>query len=325
MGPVPGSATAPADAFQFTLPPGWVDLKPTSMRLVNVGLADDASVECSLTLLGGDGGGLAANVDRWRAQVGLGPLAAGEHEDLPAATLLGKPAVRFDATGTYTGMGGPAREDFRMIGLLSVAPEGSGFLKFTGPADVLERESANFDAFAASLRTASAPAPRAPQADAAGTSEATGANSRDGLVWESPSGWKRGPDRSMRTVTYFAGPGGEVECYVAVLGGDGGGLKSNLDRWRQQMGAAPLTAAELAALERIPSLGGDAVLIEIPGSYRGMSNEQVDDALMLGAMALESVGGVPERAVFAKLIGPRNLAEAERASFRQFVASLGNE
>lgn len=325
MGPVPGSVAAPTDAFQFTLPPGWVDLKPTSMRLVNVGLADDANVECSLTLLGGDAGGLAANVDRWRAQLGLGPLSAGEHEDLPAATLLGKPAVRFDATGTYTGMGGPAREDFRMIGLLSVAPEGSGFLKFTGPAEVLERESSNFDAFAASLRATSAPAPTAPPTAAAGAPEAAGANSRDGLVWESPAGWQRGPDRPMRTVTYFAGPGGEVECYVAVLGGDGGGLKSNLDRWRQQMGAAPLTAAELAALERIPSLGGDAVLIAIPGSYRGMSNEQVDDALMLGAMALESVGGAPERAVFVKLIGPRNLAEAERASFRQFVASLGSE
>jgi len=332
MGPVTGSAAAPADAFQFTLPPGWVDLKPTSMRLVNVGLADDASVECSLTLLGGDGGGLAANVDRWRAQLGLGPLSAGEHEDLPAATLLGKPAVRFDATGTYTGMGGPARENFRMIGLLSVAAEGSGFLKFTGPAEVLERESANFDTFAASLRAASAPSASDSAASAsaatpaaAGAPETAGANSRDGLVWESPAGWQRGPDRSMRTVTYFSGPGGEVECYVAVLGGDGGGLKSNLDRWRQQMGAAPLTAAELAALERIPSLGGDAVLIEVPGSYRGMSNEQVEDALMLGAMALESVGGAPERAVFVKLIGPRNLAEAERASFRQFVASLGSE
>lgn len=335
MGAVPGStsgAAAPADAFQFTLPPGWVDMKPTSMRLVNVGLADDASVECSLTLLGGDGGGLAANVDRWRAQLGLGPLSAGEHDALPAATLLGKPAVRFDATGTYTGMGGPARENFRMIGLLSVAAEGSGFLKFTGPAEVLERESANFDTFAASLRAASAPAgsdsagsASAAKAAAASAPEGAGANSRDGLVWEGPAGWQRGPDRPMRTVTYLSGPGGEVECYVAVLNGDGGGLKSNLDRWRQQMGAAPLTAAELAALERIPSLGGDAVLIEIPGSYRGMSNEQVDDALMLGAMALESVGGAPQRAVFVKLIGPRNLAEAERASFRQFVASLGSE
>ena len=336
-GSVPGAAAATqASSFVFTLPAGWVDMQPTSMRLVNVGLADDPSVECTLTLLAGDGGGLAANVDRWRAQLGLGPMAPGEHDALPEATLLGKAAVRFDATGTYTGMGGPKRENFRMIGLLSVAPEGSGFLKFTGPAEVLERESANFDTFAASLRPAQAVArtetaapvsTTAGAADGAADSVPEGAsdNSRDGLVWESPAGWRRGPDRSMRTVTYFAGPEGEVECYVAVLGGDGGGLKSNLDRWRQQMGVGPLSSAELAALERIPSLGGDAVLIEVPGSYRGMSNEHVEDALMLGAMALQSVGGAPERAVFVKLIGPRHLAEAERASFRQFVASLESQ
>ncbi len=327
-----------ADAFLYDLPEGWVERAPTSMRLINLGHEDDPRVELTLVLLAGDGGGIGANVNRWRGQLGLAPLPEGEAEGLPTGTLLGETAVRFDASGAYSGMGSTAESDFRMVGLLAIDVAGSAFLKFTGPAALIATELASFEAFAASLRVKDPdaapgsvgvpPAVSATAGDAASGApvveapEALLPNSKDGLSWTPPSGWRQAPDRQMRSVTYLLGPQGEAECYVAVLGGDGGGLKSNLDRWRQQMGAGPLSSAELAGLERVPSLGGAAVLIDVPGAYRGMSGERVEDALMLGAVLSQTNGGSAERTVFVKLVGPTGTVEAERGAFRAFVQSL---
>ena len=54
------------------------------MRLVNLRPAGDPSAECSLVVLGGDGGGLTANVNRWGDQMGLGPLSEEEVERMRA-------------------------------------------------------------------------------------------------------------------------------------------------------------------------------------------------------------------------------------------------
>lgn len=305
-GAVQPSTAPPAGAFDFDLPGGWEALAPTSMRALNLRVAREPRAECTLVLLGGDGGGLAANVNRWRGQLGLEALGEAQVELLPGGELLGRPATRVDLAGDYVGMGGAPAAGFRMLGLLAVAPEGSAFLKFVGPAAAIDAERGAFEALAASLRVrTAAPAPGAPTAD------------EGSLAWTAPPGWTQGPRRVMRAVTFTTDPAGTVECYVAVLGGDGGGIRSNLDRWRAQMGAAPLTAAELAGLERIDALGTTAVLIEVAGGFEGMSGETVDDALLLGAVA-----SLETRTVFVKLIGPRAAAAAERARFRAFVGSL---
>ena len=83
------------------------------------------------------------------------------------------------------------------------------------------------------------------------------------------------------------------------------------------MGATPLNDAEWAALERIPIAGVEGLLVEIPGSYQGMSGPNVPDALLLGA-----IGELPGRSVFVKLIGPRDAAEAQLDAFRAFCRSL---
>jgi hypothetical protein len=121
----------------------------------------------------------------------------------------------------------------------------------------------------------------------------------------------------LREVTFTTDAAGTVECYVSVLGGDGGGIRANFDRWSDQMGAAPLSAEELAGLERVPSLGATALLVEFAGHFEGMGGETVADALMLGAVVATDAS-----TVFVKLVGPRAAAESERANFRAFVASL---
>jgi hypothetical protein len=327
-GPVAGTAgTAPglvgevAADFEHALPEGWVASAPTSMRAVNLAVAREPRAQFTLTLLGGDGGGLAANVDRWRAQMGLPPSTPAELASLPVVELLGRPAVAFDATGDYSGMGGASGADFRMVGRLAVAPEGSAFVKFVGPADVVAAELEAYTRVADSLAPRGAPVADARARDAApgATPVAPSPTAAGGarLRWQAPPTWTVGPARMLREVTFTTDAAGTVECYVSVLGGDGGGIRANFDRWSDQMGAAPLSAEELAGLERVPSLGATALLVEFAGHFEGMGGETVADALMLGAVVATDAS-----TVFVKLVGPRAAAESERANFRAFVASL---
>ncbi len=187
------------------------------------------------------------------------------------------------------------------------------------PADAnlrLGASSAERFGFASSLPRASAPS--VPSGDPTGAPSSVPDGPRaGGFTWRAPEGWTQGPPRPLREVTFFAGERGEVECYVSVLGGDGGGVRSNLDRWRTQMGRGALSAQELAALEHVPSLGVRAALIEVQGDYRGMGGEEVADGALLGAVAM-----LEGRTVFVKLIGPAAAVAVERDRFRAFVSSL---
>lgn len=161
IGPTHGTASktpAPATTggnggLVWDTPAGWSELAPTSMRVANFRVAGDERAECYLTLLGGDAGGLAANVNRWRGQMSQPPLSAAELAKLSTKPMLGGEAVLVDFGGAFGGMGGGAKlEDARLVGLLLFRPEGAAFLKMTGPASTIGGQIDAFLALAASLR-----------------------------------------------------------------------------------------------------------------------------------------------------------------------------
>jgi hypothetical protein len=289
------AANEPERELVWTTPAGWSELAPTAMRSANFRTAGGA--ECYLTLLGGDAGGLAANVDRWRAQMSLAPASEVELAGLERVSMLGREAVMVDLRGTWTGMSGGANQaGQRLVGALLVTPDGSAFLKMVGAEDALESELDAFRALAASFRLAAPPAPAATDDRAAG------------FTWIVPDGWRRAPDRAARAVSFYVGPQDDVECYVTVLAGDGGGELANVDRWRGQLGLAPLGEGELETLPRAPMLDGEALVVELEGD---------SGAMLLGALRVEGT-----RSVFVKLGGPREVVAAQRLAFLEFCGSL---
>jgi len=60
----------------WTVPAGWKEEVPASVQLARFSTAnpDGSKAEVTVTVLGGEGGGALANVNRWRAQLGLPPL-----------------------------------------------------------------------------------------------------------------------------------------------------------------------------------------------------------------------------------------------------------
>jgi len=319
--PPQGANADVASHVAWTTPPGWTEMPTTQMRVANFRPAGDPKAECYLTLLGGDAGGLAANVNRWRAQLALPALDAAGIDALPKVQFLGQDASLLEANGTWTGMNGmESNPGWGLTGLLLVDPNGSAFLKMTGPAKVLADEREHFLELAKSFRpaqttdakTASPAVPsgapaKPPAGNAIPPEAANGASSKDSFAWTLPDGWRRAPDKPMRAVTFYAGPGETLECYIAVFPGDTGGLLANVNRWRGQLDLPPLAEADIAKLESIPMLGRKAVIVEGEGK---------------GSQLVGAACPGQDHSVFVKMSGPPELVKAQRTAFLAFCRSL---
>ena len=324
----PQASAAHEGTLKWTTPEGWSELASSSMRQANFLVAGDERAECYLTMLAGEGGGILANINRWRGQMGLEPTDEAAIAGALRAPFLGSDAPVVDFSGTWSGMSGTENgEDYRLVGMLTLQGGRAFFLKMVGPAELIGTEKRAFLALAASFHEdhsdhnhgasdagADPHAGLDPGADI-GAGLAPGPSG--GLTWTAPEGWRQSAPRAMRDVTFKLGPDDQTECYVSQLGGGAGGAFANINRWRGQMGQTSLSQHEFAALETIDMLGGTGTLVEVSGSFTGMSGEQVGDAALLG-----TVCPLPGRVVFVKLIGPQDVVTAARTDFIAFCKSL---
>ncbi len=122
-----------------------------------------------------------------------------------------------------------------------------------------------------------------------------------------PAGWSELQPSATRNVNLLAGDPA-LECYVTVLGGGAGGVAGNVNRWRDQVGLEPISAAEVEALPRLAMLGGEAHLAEAVGAEKAI----------LGTLSARG-----STSVFVKMIGPTELVAREKEAFLAFCASLG--
>lgn len=142
-----GSAATGAPGVLWTLPQGWTaDLSAGGFRLATIHPGNDGT-EIKVSKLGMIGGGLAANVNRWRGEVGLPPVTEeqadkGEQRAVGAVTLT---------IHSYTG---PANGGKREIVASTEAGGATWYFKLIGPTDAVNAQSPAFDQFLASLRFA---------------------------------------------------------------------------------------------------------------------------------------------------------------------------
>ena len=301
----PHGAQAEAPRFEWTTPAGWEEKAPSQMRNADFRITRDPETECYLSVLPGGAGGVGANVNRWRKQMGLEPLPPASLAALPQESLLEETAFLVDLEGTYVGMGqGEPKPGYRMLGLVAEQPGQTVFLKMTGPGATVVEERARFFELAKSFRAVAAPPPRAPEGD--GT-----------LAWTAPAEWEQRPDQQMRVVTFAPRGATGTECYVTILSGPAGGVEANLNRWRDQMGQPRLGPADLAALRTVQVLGHDAKLIEVNGNYTDMQGNKVEKAALLGIVCpLEGA------LLTVKMTGPSDVIAQEKDRFLAFCGSL---
>lgn len=112
---------------------------------------DTASAECVVYFFGaGQGGTIQANLDRWSGQL-LAPDGKPTKAKIAKRKIHGLPVTTIDASGDYTGMGGPmvstksVQPNYRLLGAIIEGPAGNVFIKFTGPAKTVAANQAAFE------------------------------------------------------------------------------------------------------------------------------------------------------------------------------------
>ncbi len=120
--------------------------------MIDLRFGPNGEGECYLAIIQGAAGGLEANVNRWRGQMGLPPLTADEVEKLPKKTMVNRESSFVSFDGDYKGMGAAeSAKDWRMMGLLQQAPEFMLFVKIVGPRELVIKNEAAFEQFAQSI------------------------------------------------------------------------------------------------------------------------------------------------------------------------------
>jgi hypothetical protein len=170
MPPAAAAATAPANApratmantavttadgpgLAWTAPAHWAAKPASAMRKGSYAITGEAgaTADLSITAFPGDVGGDLANVNRWRGQVQLPPLAAA---DLATATThldYNNLHLTFvDLTGN-----GPAGAQ-RVLGAIIPVNGATWFFKLSGPVALVTREQAAFAAFLKTIRASGA-------------------------------------------------------------------------------------------------------------------------------------------------------------------------
>ncbi len=146
------AATVPtgSDAITWTAPAAWTAKPPSPMRKGSYAIPGSAGdADLSITAFPGDTGGLVANLNRWRGQIALPPLAGGEVEaNLVHLDANGLHFDMVDFVGTANGV------PTRLLGAVLNRPGETWFFKLTGPEATVAAAKADFLAF---IQTVKAP------------------------------------------------------------------------------------------------------------------------------------------------------------------------
>jgi len=148
-------APPPSSPVNWTKPEGWEEQPPSEMRQgsFRTNGPNGTAADISVISFPGEAGGVELNIDRWRGQVQLPPLAAEEIEKATQhITVDGKQVLLVDIQ-TPDG----AAKSARILGAILQTADRSWFVKMTGDPDLLEAQKPKFLEFVQSFRFGNAP------------------------------------------------------------------------------------------------------------------------------------------------------------------------
>lgn len=144
------------DMLEWTAPPGWAEAPaggdPSGMRLVDMRFGEKQEGECYISIMPGPAGGLNANLNRWRKQMGQPDYTDEEITKLPKKPLFKRDGVYAAFDGDYKGVGmTEASKGYRLAGVIHSAEQATIFVKMIGPKALVEANTAAFDQFCQSI------------------------------------------------------------------------------------------------------------------------------------------------------------------------------
>ncbi len=257
----------------FSLPPGWVRDDSNPQRFATLKIQGPGEpVEATIIKLGAQAGSNLDNINRWRGQIGLGPIV---EKELASTTkdisIAGKKALFVDITGPSGAKGGP----FAMMPSGKPAPQNN------------------------------------PSKKESPTSAQSNSSQKDqGLDVVVPTGWKEIPPKPL-SLKSFQAANGTVDITITPLSGLAGGLGANINRWRGQVGLAPVDDAKAEAdAKPVASSAGKTLLVDLSGMGQGAK------AIIAGIVAKG-----PDT-WFIKMMGPAEAVAKEKANLTDLLKTL---
>jgi hypothetical protein len=314
QGAMPTNTTAPrmpgrlppATETAVTTPPNWEPQPLSQMRqasfLVN---GDNGTVaDISFVSLGSAAGNVLENVNRWLGQLGqppiaeekLGEIAQRLHTSLGDVTIVDLAGLPDNAD--------PAR-DGRIVAAMVTAGNSTLFFKMRGNADLTEAQKGDFIKWVAAVCDAK---------NQTGPPQMADALPRDSgapqIHWKAPEGWTEVPPSSMRYASFSApaDEGGNVDISIVTFPGDGGSDTDNINRWRGQIGLAPIDA--------------NAVTSQIASLNTANTTFSTTDIAGDKTRTLAAWTRRDGRVWFFKVTGPSAAVEKEKPNFVKFIESV---
>jgi len=146
---LPAGAVSKNNALVWTAPANWQERAPGSIRKGSYTVPGEggAAGDLSITAFPGDTGGLHANVNRWRGQIGLAPISDAEVE---------KSITQFEANGLkiiFVDMVGTSgNPPMRLLGAIVPYERETWFFKLTGPDPLVAGQREAFRTFLSTVK-----------------------------------------------------------------------------------------------------------------------------------------------------------------------------
>jgi hypothetical protein len=316
--PAPADMSAPAPAnnsqpqLQFVLPPGWQQVAPSQMRVASFIVTNDAGAAADVGVIPLPAGGddELALVNMWRDQMRL-PALTNETtaETVPVA---GATAKLYEIASTELLIDNKSRARILVAELNRGAT--SWFFKMTGEDSFVAAQKDSFLQFLKSLSFMDAPAaPTAPMAsmEAPATQPP---NPTVNSIWTVPADWQPLPASEFLFAKFLIQTGdARAEVNISQLGGTGGGLLPNANRWRGQLGLSPVSEADLPHL--VTTINMPAGKLEIL-DFTGKDAKTSRPTRLIGIVAPQN-----GQTWFYKLMGDPTVVAAQKNTFLQFIRS----
>jgi hypothetical protein len=271
----------------WNLPDGWHQLGPSGMRFATIEFkAGQRNLEVTVIPLESQGDideYRLGNINRWRGQLGLPPVAAIT------------PTTEHDSSSSVQQF---KLGDSSLVTLVDLVGQG-------GNRDVMAA-AAGFDmANHPPIGEIQAHVPAGP----AGSSD-----DRNEFRYTTPDGWSATEISGMRRAAFEVIEGDKkVEITVISLPQSGGERLANVNRWRNQIKLSDTTAEQLdKELQKVPLATATGDYVQLVGPADATPRESIDAVL----------ADVSGSTWFFKMKGDANLAEQQRERFQTFVRSV---
>jgi hypothetical protein len=304
--------TSGAPHIHYKTPAGWVEEQPGGIRVARFSIPakKGPEIDVSVIPLPGITASRADVVNLWREQIRLAPAKEEELGGVLEKVSVGaEPAEMFDMVSSE-----PMIQDtYKARILVAMLSQGqtTWFFKMTGEDESVRDQKAAFVEFLKGVEIDySSHAEPAPRVASAPPSRPT---------WKVPPTWKEvAPSRMLLAKFVLPDPAEpKAEVTVSVLGGDGGGLLANINRWRRQLTLEPLEDGALGKVSTpLDVAGRKGILVDMSGQGTNGQPTRIIGAILPSE----------EQTWFYKLTGDPQIAQQEKDAFVQFVqtAKYGN-